>query len=204
MLLAWRDQHPVLATGLFVLLYIIATTLSLPGGAWFTVVGGFLFGPVAGTLYVVIAATCGALGLFLVVRYALAGYVRRTLGATLDTFAPAFQRDALSYLLFLRLVPVFPFWLVNIVPALLDVRLRTFLIATVVGIIPGSLIFCLIGDNVGALIDAGHESDLDVIFSPRIFFPLLALAALSLLPVLWRRLHPNGSSDSNSTDDGRR
>ncbi len=99
-----------------------------------------------------------------------------------------FRENALSYMLVLRLVPIFPFWLVNLVPAFLGVRLRTYALATCLGIVPGTLVYASIGNGLGAIFDMGGEPDLRIIFQPAVLLPLLGLAALALLPVAYRRL----------------
>jgi uncharacterized membrane protein YdjX (TVP38/TMEM64 family) len=114
--------------------------------------------------------------------------LRARAGPWLASLAEGFRADAFSYLLVLRLVPLFPFWLVNLVPALLGVPLRTFALATALGIVPGCLVFASVGAGLGHLLERGEEPDLDLILEPRVLLPLLGLATLALLPVLWRRL----------------
>jgi len=99
-----------------------------------------------------------------------------------------FQENALSYLLVLRLVPIFPFWVVNLVPALLGVPARTFVIGTFFGIIPGTAVYSSVGNGLGAVFDSGGRPDLGIIFEPQVFAPLVALAALSLVPVIYKRV----------------
>ena len=101
-----------------------------------------------------------------------------------------FHKNALSYMLVLRLIPLFPFWLVNLVPAFLGVSLRTFIIGTFFGIIPGTFIYALVGDGVGALIELGQKPDLYAIFAPRILTPIIGLVLLILAPVLYKKLVP--------------
>jgi len=90
--------------------------------------------------------------------------------------------------LFLRLVPLFPFWVVNIVPALLDVRLRVFVLATFLGIIPGSFVYILVGNGLDSVLNAGKEPNFGIIFQPEVLIPILALALLSLVPILYKKL----------------
>jgi uncharacterized membrane protein YdjX (TVP38/TMEM64 family) len=99
-----------------------------------------------------------------------------------------FRRDALSYLLFLRLVPAFPFWLVNLVPALLGVGLPTFVLGTFLGIIPGTLVYVSVGNGLGAVLDGGGTPDLGIVLTPAVLLPLLGLALLSLVPILVRKV----------------
>lgn len=186
LLLHWRDSEPIVSVVVFAAVYIAVVALSLPGAVWMTIVAGFLFGPVVGSLYVVVAATGGAVILFLAARYACGNWLRRRAGCTIARMEAGFRENALSYLLFLRLVPIFPFWLVNLVPAFLGVPLRSFVLGTLIGIIPGSVVYCMVGSGVGAVIDAGGEPDLCLIFSPPVLLPLLGLALISLTPVIWK------------------
>ena len=99
-----------------------------------------------------------------------------------------FQKNAFNYLMFLRLVPAFPFWLVNLVPALLDVKLTTYVTATFLGIIPGTFVFAFVGAGLGSVFESGTEPDLGLIFEPQVLLPILALAGLSVVPVVHRKL----------------
>lgn len=200
--LGWRDAYPIRTAITFGVVYAAAVALSLPGAIWMTIVAGFLFGPMVGTLYVVGAATIGASLVFLAARYAFAGLLRRKAGGAVATMEAGFRRNALSYLLFLRLVPVFPFWLVNLVPAILGVPLRTFVVGTLIGIFPGSVVYCMVGNGLSAAIDNGREPDPGLLLSPPILLPLLGLAALSLLPVLWQqwRLPAGGKAEDTGQD----
>ena len=147
-----------------------------------------MFGTALSIAVVVFAATLGAVAIFLIARYALADYFRAKMGSAGDRIEAGFRENALSYLLFLRLIPVFPFWLVNLVPAFVGVSLRTYAIGTFVGIIPGSAVFCSVGNGLGLVFDAGGTPDLGIIFQPKILGPIFALAIMSLLPVIYRRI----------------
>ena len=183
----WTSQHSVLAPLIFMGTYIIAVAISIPSATIITLLGGFLFGIVFGTLYVVISATIGAISIFLAARSAFHALFFAKAKPWLEKMEKGFQKNALQYLLFLRLVPLFPFWLVNIVPALLNVRLRTYIIATFFGIIPGVLIYVSVGNGLDTLFQLGHSPDLGIIFKPAILLPLLGLAILSLIPVIYRK-----------------
>ncbi|RCK41918.1 membrane protein [Thalassospira profundimaris] len=191
-------QNPVLSVAVFMLIYIVVVALSLPAGSILTIVGGFLFGVTAGTLYVVTAATLGALIVYLAARYAFYDYMRAKAGNALRKMQDGFAEDALSYLMVLRLVPLFPFWLVNLVPALLGVKIRAFLLGTLIGIIPGTFVYVSIGDGLGALFDQGKTPDFGIIFDPRILTPIIGLAILALIPVAYKkyRKHKAGSPTS--------
>jgi len=187
-LMDWRARHETLAILGFVGIYFALAAFSIPGAIWMTVAGGFLFGVVWGTVYSVIAATLGSACVFVAARLLAGDWLRRRAGKAIARMEAEFRRDALSYLLVLRLVPVFPFWLVNLVPALLGVPLSTFVIGTVLGIIPGSIVYASVGHGLGAIIAAGEAPDLAILFHPQVLGPLLGLAALALLPVAYRRL----------------
>lgn len=177
------------AAGLcFVLAYALVTAFSLPGGAVMTVFGGYVFGPYLGASYVVIGATAGATVLFLVARSTLGAVLRARAGPFLQKMEAGFQENALSYLLVLRLVPLFPFWLVNLVPAFLGVQLRTYVIGTLLGIIPGTFVFASLGGGIDEVLDTGREPDFDIIFHAKILLPIIGLALLALLPVVYKRL----------------
>lgn len=186
-LVAWTADNPLLAPIVFILAYAAMVAFSLPGGILATLVGGFLFGTAAATGYVVFGATAGATILFLAARTALGSVLRARAGPALKRMEAGFQKDALSYLLVLRLVPIFPFWLVNLVPAFLNVPLRTYVLGTFLGIIPGTVVFASIGSGLGALLAECRMPDFAVVFQPRYLLPLLGLALLALLPVLFRR-----------------
>jgi uncharacterized membrane protein YdjX (TVP38/TMEM64 family) len=187
-LAAWRERHEVWAVLAFLAVYTLAVSLSLPGAIWLTVCAGFLFGAVAGTFYAVVAATIGACTVFLAARYMAGDALRRRAGPAVQRMERGFRENALSYLLVLRLLPIFPFWLVNLVPAFLGVPLRTFAFGTLLGIIPGSIVYTLLGSGLEKVIDSGGEPDLGIIFQPHILVPLLGLAILAVSPIVYRRL----------------
>jgi uncharacterized membrane protein YdjX (TVP38/TMEM64 family) len=181
-------RHPFLAPFAFMLIYATAIGLSMPGGAILTLAGGFLFGLVPGTFYSVIAATVGATVVFLIARTALGDSLRQRAGPAMRRMEAGFRENALNYLLFLRLVPLFPFWLVNLVSAFLGLPLPTYVLATAVGIIPGSLVYASVGNGLGAVFDAGGRPDLSIIFEPQIILPIIGLAALALVPVGYKKM----------------
>ena len=172
----------------FGLVYIIATALSLPGSSILTMTAGFLFNPVFGTAIAVGAATLGAILLFVIARTSLGEMFRDRTDGALRKLQDGFRKDAFSYLLFLRLVPLFPFWLVNLAAALLAVRLRVFALGTLIGIIPGAAVYASVGSGLGSILDHGERPNLRIIFTPAVLIPILALAVLSLAPIAYRRL----------------
>jgi len=185
-LLAEVARLGLVAPVLFVLVYAAATGLSIPGATILTLTGGFLFGTLAGTAIVVIGATLGAAIVFLVARTAFGDALRARAGPFIRKLEDGFRANALNYLLVLRLVPLFPFWLVNLVPAFLGVRLSTFVVGTFIGIIPGAFVYASLGSGVGALIESGERPDLGIIFTPRVLLPLVGLAVPALLPVAYK------------------
>jgi uncharacterized membrane protein YdjX (TVP38/TMEM64 family) len=184
---AWVAARPVLAAGAYVLAYVVVVALSLPGGVVMTLAGGLLFGPWVGTGLTVVGATIGACALFLAARSALAPLVAGRAAGLVDRIRPGLERDGFFYLLTLRLIPVVPFWLANLAPALVGMPFGAYAAATVLGIIPGSAVFSGIGAGLGDILAAGGRPDLGVILSPPILLPLLGLAALSLLGAWWRK-----------------
>ena len=186
-LLAQVEEHAFLAALTYIAIYLVAVAFSLPGGAVMTVGGGFLFGALLGTLYTVIGATIGATLLFLIAKSSLGEALRGKTGPRLARMQDGFNENALSYLLVLRLVPIFPFWLVNLAPAFLGVSLRTYLVATFIGIIPGTFVFSLIGSGLGSVFDADKHFSLKGALTPEVIGALIGLALLSLIPVIYKR-----------------
>jgi uncharacterized membrane protein YdjX (TVP38/TMEM64 family) len=187
-LVQWVAQAGLVAWLAYIGVYALIAAFSIPAGALATIVGGFLFGPVLGGGLAVVGATAGATVLFLAARHAFADYLRARAGPAIQRMERGFDENALSYLLFLRLVPVFPFFLVNLAPALLGVRLGTYVLGTAIGIVPGALVYASVGDGLGAVLDAGQWLDTGIIFKPRFFVPILGLALLALAPVAYKTL----------------
>jgi len=184
----WTTANYVLAMAGFVGAYYAVVMFSIPGAALMTLVGGFVFGTVQGTVCVVIGATLGAIAVFLAARYALGDILRLRAGPAIKKMEAGFQENALCYLLVLRLVPLFPFWLVNLVPAFLGVRLRTYALGTLLGIIPGSLVYASVGSGLGVVFDGGGTPDLGIIFKPDVALPIAGLVVLSLIPVVYKKV----------------
>lgn len=202
-LLAMVARHGVVAPILFIAVYAVTVALSVPGATFLTVTSGFLFGIWLGGLYALIGANIGAATLFLIartvaaspkVRSAIESLIRisvgeaflRKLEATFHKLEAGFQENAASYLLILRLVPAFPFWLVNLGPALLGVPLSTFVLFSALGMVPGAFVYASVGSGLSTLIAAGQTPDLGIIFQWRVLGPLVALAMLAALPIVYR------------------
>jgi len=179
-------RSSVAAALCFIAVYAGQTAVSVPGGAILTIAGGYLFGLWPGLLYVLMGATIGATAIFLAARAGLGDLARRG-GVRADRLKAGFRADAFNYLMVLRLIPVFPFWLVNLVAALAGMRLATYVLGTFLGIIPGSFVFVSLGTGLGDIVAAGRAPDLGIVFRPGVMLPIVGLAALVLLPVLYRR-----------------
>lgn len=201
-ILAYVAAHGATAGLVFIALYVVAGAASIPGGTILTIMGGFLFGPWLGTLYVLIGATAGATVLFLAARSAIGDSLRRRLdrlgGGRGERLAHDLERNALSYLLVLRLVPLFPFWFVNLVAAAAGIPLGIYVIGTFLGIIPASFVYVSIGNGLGAVFDRGETPDLAVIATPEVLVPLIGLAVLALIPVVYRRFRRPPAPDATS------
>ena len=196
-------QHTAAAVAAYVALYILVVTLSLPGGAILTVIGGLLFGVLVGSMAAAVGALTGATAIFLIARSAAGEFLTRRAGPFAAKLAEGFRADAFSYLLFLRLVP-FPFWLVNLAPALFGVRLSTYVAATAIGIVPATLAFAAFGAGLESVIVAQEamyntciaggaagcrvEFGLSHVLTPALLGALVALGVLALVPVVARRV----------------
>ncbi|MGH7097352.1 MAG: TVP38/TMEM64 family protein [Stellaceae bacterium] len=176
----------ILALAVYAAIYAGLTALSVPGAAVLTIAGGFLFGTWIGGFGAVVGATLGASAIFLAARAGLADLAARA-GPRAARIAAGFRADAFNYLLVLRLVPLFPFWLVNLAAGIAGMRLLPYIAATFLGIIPGALVYAALGSGLGHLLAAGQAPDLALVFHPRVLAPLLGLAVLALIPVGYRR-----------------
>ena len=187
------DTNLLIAALAFLVLYALAVSFSLPIALPLTLTGGAIFGWLA-ILLVVTGATLGAGVVFIAARTVFADMATRRAGPFIARLEDGFTRNAFSYLLALRLIPAAPFWVVNIVPALTRMTLASFMTATFIGILPGSAVFVSVGRGFDHILAAGRTPDLEVLGSPAILGPLMALGLLSLLPVLWRRIRSTDSA----------
>jgi len=187
-LLAQVGNHPMLSALTYIGLYIAVVAFSLPGGLVMTVSGGFLFGALAGGVYAVVGATLGATALFLIAKTSLGDYLLQKAGGSVQKMQQGFAENALSYMFVLRLVPIFPFFLVNLAPAFLGVALRTYLIATFFGIMPATFIYALAGSGIGSVLDQGQGVSVVGVMTPEMIGALIGLALLAMLPVLYKRM----------------
>jgi uncharacterized membrane protein YdjX (TVP38/TMEM64 family) len=179
-------RNTVLAAVAYVGAYVAVVGLSLPGATAMTLAGGLLFGALLGTALTVVAATAGATVIFLLARRLFGADALERLGPRAQALAAGIRRDAASYLLVLRLVPLFPFFLVNLVPAFCGVALRVFVLTTFFGILPATAVFSLAGAGLGEALAAGRF-EIGSVLTPQVLAALLGLAALALLAIPLRR-----------------
>ena len=181
-------------------LYIVAVSLSIPGASWITVAGGLIFGWVYGGIFTAFAATIGATIIYVVARTSFGSVLSEKAGPRLKKLAQGLQENAFSYLLFLRLVPLFPFWLINLAPALFNVKVSTYVAATFIGILPGTFAYALLGEGLDSLVAAQEaanpgcaangtcEIDLGAAITPEIIAALVGLAIVSLVPIVLQKM----------------
>jgi uncharacterized membrane protein YdjX (TVP38/TMEM64 family) len=181
-LLEFTEANYSAAVGLFIVTYCVVAAFSLPVAAVMTVAGGFLFGAVYATLFVNVGATTGATLAFLVARYLLRDAVEQKFGKWIGPFQEEFEKNAFSYLMTLRLIPVFPFFVVNLVSGLTRVSLGTYAAATAIGIIPGSFVYAYAGRQLGTI------NTLKEIASPNVIMAFVLLGLLALVPSFYKRL----------------
>lgn len=173
----------------FIAIYAGLVAISFPGASLLSIFAGFLFGVITGTFSVVIGATIGATIIFLIARSALGGGLAAKAGPFMQKFERGLKENELSYLFILRLVPIFPFFIVNIVPALFDVKTRNYILSTLFGIIPGSLVYVSVGGGIGDALSLGENVPLSgLMFRPAIILPVIGLIALSLIPVIYKKI----------------
>ncbi|MEP3278084.1 MAG: TVP38/TMEM64 family protein [Stappiaceae bacterium] len=197
---AFVSDNIFLALIAYMAIYISAVSLSFPGASFITIAGGFMFGWALGGVVTALAATAGASIIFLAAKTSFGESLRAKAGPAINRLADGFKENAFHYLLFLRLTPVFPFWLVNIAPALFDVRLRTYSIATFIGILPGTFAFSFIGAGLDSVIEAQEkanpgcgsagtcEVDIGALITPELLAAFAGLGILSIIPVVIKKL----------------
>ena len=181
------EDHAILSIVAFAAVYAAVTALSVPGGAVLSIAGGFLFGSLLGTASIVVGATIGATAIFIAARTALGEALRKRAGPWLSRMEEGFKENAFSYLLVLRLVPLFPFFVVNLVPALLGVPLRTYVLGTLIGIIPGAFVFASVGAGLGSVFDSNQAFTPASALTPEVITALVGLSVLSLVPVAYKK-----------------
>lgn len=188
-LIAFRDAHMAAAVALFMLAYVAIIAFSLPGGTLATLTGGFLFGLFPGALMNVTAATIGAVIIFSVVRAGLGARMAAQIDASdgrVKRISDQIRANEVPVLLSMRLIPVLPFFVANVLPAFLGVALARYAWTTFFGIMPGGVIYTWVGAGLGDVFDRGETPNMGILFEPQIIGPILGLAALALLPVFLR------------------
>ncbi|MEO0914721.1 MAG: TVP38/TMEM64 family protein, partial [Pseudomonadota bacterium] len=186
-LIAWRDGSYVLAALVYMLAYVLVVAFSLPGALIMTLTGGFLFGLVAGSLLTVVGATTGAVAIFLAARLGLGDTLAAKMEAGKGTMArirDGLRENEISYLFLMRLVPAIPFFVANLAPALVGVKLRNYVLTTFFGIMPGTIVYTWVGAGLGEVFARGETPDLGIFFEWHILGPVLGLCALSALPIV--------------------
>ena len=184
---AWTADHYLAAVSLYLLIFILLIACAIPCGTVLTLLGGFLFGNIA-ILYAIMGTTVGGMILFFAIRTAIGATLKAKSTGWLKTMEHGFQENAFNYLLMLRLVPIMPCWVINISAGALNVPLKTFVSATVIGIFPATFIYVMVGRGLDKFFSADHTPNFSMILTPSIFFPLLGLAILSLFPVFYKLL----------------
>lgn len=189
-LLSMVASYPILAPLLFFVVYVLATAFSFPAASVLTIFGGFLFGWLQGGLLVAFAATLGASMLFLAARSAFGDALRRRVSGPAARLADGFEENAFGYLLVLRLAPIFPFFVINIAPALFNVSLRAYVTATFFGILPGTFAYAWLGQGVGSVLEAareaGEEPSVASLVTPEITLAFVLLALVAAVPTVIR------------------
>jgi uncharacterized membrane protein YdjX (TVP38/TMEM64 family) len=210
---AFVAGHGLAALATFVAIYVAVVALSIPGAGLLSVASGVLFGILLGGLASIVAATVGAIAIFLVARTAFGEHLVRRAGPLAARLTEGFRQDAFSYLLFLRLVPAFPFFIINLVAALAGVRLAPFVAATAVGIVPAAFVLASVGAGLDSVIAAQETAyraclqsggtncrldfDLKAAFTPRLIAALGALGVLALVPIAVKRFRARRADNSS-------
>lgn len=188
-LIAFRDSNYVATVLAFVLIYIVIVAFSLPGATIATLTGGFLFATFPGVLFNVTGATLGAIAIFLAARWGLGERLAERMETgegTVKRIKDGIDENQWSMLFLIRLVPAVPFFVANLVPALVAVPLSRFAVSTFFGIIPGGLVYTSVGAGLGEVFAQGETPNLGIIFEAQILFPILGLCALAALPIVIR------------------
>jgi len=186
LLLQWKETHYLLAVSLYILSYSLAVAAAFPAALFFTVTGGLLFGPFPGGLYVILSVTIGSVLLYRTVKRAFAERLQKKAEKWRTALAPGLQKNAFYYLLFLRLLPLFPCFLINVVSGLLAVPLPVFIGATLLGLLPSTLIYTSLGHHLGTLFQHHQHPGIALLLQPAFFLPLCALAFLALGPLAYQ------------------
>ena len=194
LLISWRDNNYTMAVVIFITTYILVVALSLPGASLMTLTGGFLFNIFPGFFYNIVGATSGAILIFLATKTFLGDFLYSKIKSNgnkksiLDRMNSELHENEFSYLLILRLMPMVPFFIANLAPAFLGIKLRTFAITTLLGISPGTIVYTSVGSGLGAVFDSNSSLDLDIIFEPITLISVISLIALAGLPIFIKKM----------------
>ncbi len=173
----------------FMLGYIVVVALAIPAAApLMTLLGSSLFGWMVGTASVVVAATIGACVIFIAVKTAFGESLRSRVGDNIEKFRKGFENNAFNYLMTLRLIPIFPFFAINIACGVLGIRLSTYFWATLIGIIPGTAVYAWVGTGLGFVIEQGKNLDMSIVSEPQFILPIICLGLLSLVPTVYKKV----------------
>ncbi len=185
LLVRWTHENYTLAAISYFIIYTLIIAISIPGALVFTIAAGFLFGTLWGTIFVLLSETVGSALLFFAIQISLSSWFEKKAGKWIKKMEINFQKNAFNYIITLRLIPIIPFWAVNIAAALVGVELTTFMIATFIGIIPLTIIYVSLGQSLGLMFDTQQTPDLTIVFQPHILLPLLGLTLLSVMPAIY-------------------
>ena len=189
------SDNIVLAGAAYILFYAVLVAIAFPAASIITIAAGFAFGWLVGGILTVVAATIGAAGIFLAARHAFGDVLRRKAGGAIKRFAEGFQNDAFSYLFVLRLTPVLPFFAVNIAPAFVNISLRTYVLATFFGIMPGSFVYTFLGSGIDqAVANVTHEGPITVgdLVTTEMTIALFGLGGLAILGLILKKTFLKG------------
>jgi len=182
----WVSDNLLSAILIYAVFYALAVSISVPGAVWFTIGAGFLFGPYAGTAVAVVGSTIGATIIFLAALYAFADWVRERFPSYVARLQKGFSRDAFTYVLILRLIPVLPFFGVNLATALLNVPLRAYMLGTLIGVIPLAYVYATLGSTIGQA--AGGVPSLLDLLTPELIAAMAVFALVGFMPLIYKRL----------------
>jgi uncharacterized membrane protein YdjX (TVP38/TMEM64 family) len=190
-MLAFRDAHYAVAVAVFVLAYVGIVAFSLPGATVATLTGGFLFGLFPGVLFNLAGATAGAVLLFLAARAGFGARLAAKIeaqGGLVARLRAALAANEWEVLFLMRVTPIVPFFMANLIPALLNISLLKFVVTTAVGIVPGALVLTSVGSGLGEVFARGGSPDFGVFLEPYVLWPIVGLVALGVMPIAVRAL----------------
>ncbi len=196
-LTGFAENNLILAMLVMIGVYAGAVSISFPGASLLSIFCGFMFGPLIGGSVIVIGATIGATIIFIAGRQAAGNMLAKNADGYLAKLEAGFAKNAFTYLLILRLIPAVPFWVLNLAAAAFRVPTKSYIVATFIGIIPGCFVYAGVGDGIGAAFDSGSEINLGVIFEPRILLPLVGLAFLATLPLIYKKVKGEDATGYN-------